>query len=83
MDIKTTIQLMLLCLLAISVIAVIAAVFFGRQYKAGGTKKQKYLCVACSVASCVCLITAIQIWFVFRNVVFAAVFVGSMPLSLW
>ena len=37
---------------------------------AGGTKKQKYLCVGCTVASCVCLMTAVQIVMMFRNVLF-------------
>ena len=71
MDLKTTISIMAAILVIIGILAVVLAVNFGRQYNAGGTKKQKYLCVGCVVASCVCIMTAVQILMMFRNVLFS------------
>ncbi|MBQ2015145.1 MAG: hypothetical protein IIV26_07480 [Peptococcaceae bacterium] len=68
MDLKTTIIAMLVLLAAVGVAAICAAVFFGKRYQDGGTKNQKYICVCCSVAGFVCIVTAVQIFLMFRNV---------------
>lgn len=62
------INMMAAGLIIIGLFAVGMACFFGRRYKAGGSKSQKYFCVCCCVASCVCIITAIQLLFMFHSV---------------
>lgn len=47
--------------LLIGILALGLAVYFGKKYNAAGVKKDKYLCVSCSVASCVFIITAFQV----------------------
>ena len=71
MDLKTMIIGMIAVLLLLGVAASCAAVYFGKQYQAGGTKKQKYICVCCTVAGFVCAVTAVQIWLMFHTVLFA------------
>lgn len=71
METKSTITLMMLVLLLLGGVTVMLAVHFGKQYQAGGDKNKKYLCVFCCVSSCVCIITAIQILFMFRPLLFA------------
>lgn len=68
MDLQHTILFLVIFLIVAAVAAAVAAWHFGRQYQSGGSKKQKYICVACCVAGCVCAITAIQILWMFRNV---------------
>ena len=72
MGLTTTIIGMIALLAVLGIAAVCAAVLFGKQYQAGGTRKQKYLCVCCSVAGFVCIVTAVQIFLMFRPVLFAA-----------
>jgi len=67
LDVKATVLLMVVLLLVIGGIAVGFAVVFGKRYQAGGSKQQKYFCVACCVLSCVCVITVIQITLMFRQ----------------
>lgn len=67
MDLQHTILFLVGILLILGVAAAVAAWHFGRQYQSGGTRRQKYICVTCCVASCVCIITAIQILLMFRN----------------
>lgn len=66
MGLQHTILLLVGILLLLGLAAVVGAWYFGKQYQAGGKKQQKYICVTCCVASCVCLITAIQILWMFR-----------------
>ena len=68
MEAQHVMLLWIAILLILGVAAVAAAWYFGRQYQAGGGKQRKYACVACSVAACVCIITAIQILWMFRHV---------------
>ncbi len=72
MDVKTMITGMIALLVIVGMAALFAAVTFGRQYQAGGTKKQKYICVGCTVAAFVCIVTAVQILLMFRVVLFGA-----------
>ena len=72
MDLKTTIIGMIGILAVLGIAAVCAAVIFGKQYQNGGTKKQKYICVCCSVAGFVCIVTAVQIFLMFRTVLTGA-----------
>lgn len=72
METKSAITLMILVLLLLGGVAIVLAVHFGKQYQAGGGKNKKYLCVVCCVFSCVCIVTAIQILFMFRPLLFAA-----------
>ncbi len=72
MELKTTILCMIGALLVLGIGTLYLAMQFGRQYKAGGGRSRKYLCVCFTVACCVCTITAIQILFMFRNILFAA-----------
>ncbi len=67
MDLQHTILLLVGFLIVLGVAAAVVAWYFGRQYQSGGSKRQKYVCVACCVGSCVCIITAIQILLMFRN----------------
>ena len=55
-------------LLAVGIIAIVLAVQFGKKYKTIGMRKNKLLCVGCTVAACVCIITAVQILLMFRTV---------------
>lgn len=55
-------------LLGIGLLAILAAVYFGRQYKAVGIRKNKLLCVCGTVTASVCIITAVQIVLMFRTV---------------
>ena len=55
-------------LLAVGIIAIVLAVQFGKKYKTIGMRKNKLICVGCTVAACVCIITAIQILLMFRTV---------------
>ena len=41
---------------------------FGKKYKTIGMRKNKLICVGCTVAACVCIITAVQILLMFRTV---------------
>lgn len=68
MDVLTTVWMIAGGLFAAGLAFIVVAVWFGRQYQAGGNKNHKYICVACTVASCVCIITAIQIYLMFRGV---------------
>ena len=52
--------------------AAAAAAVFGKRYKQIGMRKNKLICVCFTVMSCVCVVTAIQIVLMFRNVLFAA-----------
>ena len=72
MEVKTVITGMIVLLIVIGIAALFAAIVFGRQYQAGGTKKQKYICVSCTVAAFVCIVTAAQILLMFRAVLFGA-----------
>lgn len=72
MELQTMIFAMVAVLCIVGLIAVCAAVYLGKQYQNGGTKKQKYLCVCCTVASFVCIVTAVQVLLMFRGVLFAA-----------
>ena len=67
MDLQHTILLLMFFLIVLGVAAAAVAWHFDRQYQSGGSKREKYICVACCVASCVCIITAIQIIWMFRN----------------
>ncbi len=53
MDLQHTILLLVGFLIVLGVAAAIVAWYFGRQYQSGGSKRQKYICVACCVGSCV------------------------------
>ncbi len=55
-------------LLAVGIIAIVLAVQFGKKYKTIGMRKNKLLCVCCTVAACVCIITSVQILLMFRTV---------------
>ncbi|MBQ2777751.1 MAG: hypothetical protein IJF50_09615 [Peptococcaceae bacterium] len=55
-------------LLAVGIIAIVLAVQFGKKYKTIGMRKNKLICVGCTVAACVCIITAVQILLMFRTV---------------
>ena len=55
-------------LLVIGIIAIVLAVQFGKKYKSIGMRKNKLICVGCTVAACVCIITAVQILLMFRTV---------------
>ena len=55
-------------LLAVGIIAIVLAVQFGKKYKTIGMRKNKLFCVGCTVAACVCIITAVQILLMFRTV---------------
>lgn len=57
------------CILSglLGLLAVGLAYYFGRRYIAGGNKSHKYICVSYCVAGCVCIITAIQIFFMFHT----------------
>lgn len=55
-------------LILFSLFAVGMAYFFGKRYHADGNKSYKYLCVCCCVSSCVCIVTAIQLLFMFHSV---------------
>ena len=55
-------------LLAVGIIAIVLAVQFGKIYKTIGMRKNKLICVGCTVAACVCIITAVQILLMFRTV---------------
>ena len=55
-------------LLAVGIIAIVLAVQFGKKYKTIGIRKNKLICVGCTVAACVCIITAVQILLMFRTV---------------
>ncbi|MBQ3120192.1 MAG: hypothetical protein IJC12_04905 [Peptococcaceae bacterium] len=55
-------------LLVIGIIAIVLAVQFGKKYKSIGMRKNKLLCVCCTVAACVCIITSVQILLMFRTV---------------
>ena len=55
-------------LLAVGIIAIVLAVQFGKKYKTSGMRKNKLICVGCTVAACVCIITAVQILLMFRTV---------------
>ena len=55
-------------LLAVGIIAIVLAVQFGKRYKTIGMRKNKLICVGCTVAACVCIITAVQILLMFRTV---------------
>ena len=55
-------------LLAVGIIAIVLAVQFGKKYKTIGMRKNKLICVGCTVATCVCIITAVQILLMFRTV---------------
>lgn len=68
MEIQQFIKLFVTILLVLGGAAMGVAFYFGKQYQAGGSKREKYICVGCSVASCVCFITAIQVIIMFRNV---------------
>lgn len=68
MDLKTSIIGIIAVLTVLGIAAVCAAVFFGKQYQAGGAKNHKYICVCCSVAGFVCIVTAVQIFLMFRIV---------------
>ena len=57
---------LMIVLVIVGLAAIAGAVIFGNRYKSGGTRNDKYLCVCCCVASCVCLITAVQIYLMFR-----------------
>lgn len=59
-------------LLALGAMAAAAAAVFGKRYKQIGMRKNKLICVCFTVMSCVCVVTAIQIVLMFRNVLFAA-----------
>ena len=72
MELKTMIIGMIALLFVIGITAVCAAVFFGKRYQAGGTRKDKYICVCCTVAGFVCIVTAVQIGLMFRAVLFGA-----------
>jgi len=51
--------------LVIGILALALAVHFGKKYTVGGVKKDKYICVCCSVTSCVFIVTAIQVLLMF------------------
>ena len=72
MDLKAVIAGMIALLVIAGIAALFAAIILGRQYQAGGTKKQKYICVSCTVAAFVCIVTAVQILLMFRAVLFGA-----------
>ena len=72
MDVKTTIIVMIALLAVLGIAAVLAAVLFGKRYQAGGSKKQKYLCVCCTVAGFVSIVTAVQIFLMFRVILAGA-----------
>ena len=55
-------------LLAVGIIAIVLAVQLGKKYKTIGMRKNKLICVGCTVAACVCIITAVQILLMFRTV---------------
>ena len=55
-------------LLAVGIIAIVLAAQFGKKYKTIGMRKNKLICVGCTVAACVCIITAVQILLMFRTV---------------
>jgi len=55
-------------LLAVGITAIVLAVQFGKKYKTIGMRKNKLICVGCTVAACVCIITAVQILLMFRTV---------------
>ena len=55
-------------LLAVGIITIVLAVQFGKKYKTIGMRKNKLICVGCTVAACVCIITAVQILLMFRTV---------------
>ena len=71
MELKTMIIGMMVVLLLIGAVALCAAVYFGKRYQAGGTRKEKYICVCCTVAGFVCVVTAVQIGLMFRVVLFS------------
>ncbi len=54
-------------LLATGLVSVLFAVQFGKQYKRIGIRKNKLLCVCFTVFACVCIITAGQIVWMYRN----------------
>ena len=55
-------------LLAVGITAIVLAVQFGKKYKTIGMRKNKLLCVGCTVAAGVCIITSVQILLMFRTV---------------
>ena len=71
MELKTMITAMKIVLALIGAVAACVAYYFGKRYQAGGTKKEKYICVCCTVAGFVCIVTAVQIGLMFRTVLFA------------
>lgn len=71
MELKTMITAMMIVLALIGAVATCVAYYFGKRYQAGGTKKEKYICVCCTVAGFVCIVTAVQIGLMFRTVLFA------------
>ncbi|MBQ2777146.1 MAG: hypothetical protein IJF50_06555 [Peptococcaceae bacterium] len=71
MDVKMMITAMIIALALTGAVAVCAAYYFGKRYQAGGTKKEKYICVCCTVAGFVCIVTAVQIGLMFRTILVA------------
>ncbi len=63
---------MIALLVLVGIGALYGAIYFGKRYQAGGTKKQKYSCVCCTVAGFVCIVTAVQILLMFRVMLFMA-----------
>ena len=68
MDVKSTILTYVFLLLAVGIAAIGFAVYFGKRYNAMGGKKNKVICVGCSVLACVCIMTAGQIILMFRQI---------------
>lgn len=69
MDLKTVVLAMVIGLLVVGLLALVLAVHFGKQYQGFGVKKHKYICVSCTVACFVCVVTAVQIFLMFKPII--------------
>lgn len=71
MTITTLVYSLSAILVLLGIAAALGAVHFGKRYKADNIRKDKLLCVCCTVAGCVCIMTAGQILWMFRNILWA------------